>query len=359
MRNRTAVCMNAGSADADSACGVLATALMLPSNTLGCWNAGWHTSAWTECSAQCAGGTMTRTAVCVDTHGATVPEKFCPSPRPVVRQECNTRTCYDPNAEPASWFFRRRLQQSDEAADHDSPAWLPFNLRSALRASGLGSPAALQTAAGKSALLPHRSLQQAATPELLTRDIDSPDAVGAPYFHSSCSEMTCSQHGTCRSGYCACEEGYSGNRCHLHADCTGFVQAEGSCCASGHATALLPSEDVDGRECCERVRRVCVATAWSQTFCTSAVPGCWMRRAFAASPQRSMTVACVTGITLLARSTWSWTSHSPRTRRRCPFSRPKWTLTSGVLPSACCHFLRAVQPCAVRETSSRTVQGCR
>lgn len=209
MRERSASCTTqAGAIAPNSECGALSTALMLQSNTLGCWNAGWVTSAWSECSAQCAGGTMTRTAACVDTTGSTVAARFCPSPRPAMLQECNTQACYNPDAGLPGWFFRRRLQGA--AAER-------IMLDSATQSAALGD--AMHSVVG-------RSLQQVAVTE---------QAPGAPYFHTACNAMSCSSHGACKSGYCDCDDGYSGDRCHFYTECSGFVQADGTCCTSGYA----------------------------------------------------------------------------------------------------------------------------
>ena len=52
----------------------------------------WEISNWGACSAECAGGTQTRTIICRRADGQQVPDSYC-GVKPDVSQACNTHTC--------------------------------------------------------------------------------------------------------------------------------------------------------------------------------------------------------------------------------------------------------------------------
>ena len=53
-----------------------------------------------------------------------------------------------------------------------------------------------------------------------------------------CADIDCGPHGTCEDGFCACEPGFSGERCHLSPSCAGFVTIDDVCCESGYASVV-------------------------------------------------------------------------------------------------------------------------
>ena len=58
------------------------------------WSYDWITGDWSQCSADCGGGTQTRTVACQRSDGQTVEDVFCDAAsRPAASQECNTQGC--------------------------------------------------------------------------------------------------------------------------------------------------------------------------------------------------------------------------------------------------------------------------
>jgi len=53
----------------------------------------WNIGEYGECSKTCGGGTKTRTVVCQNAQGATVPDSNCPTPKPATSAPCNESPC--------------------------------------------------------------------------------------------------------------------------------------------------------------------------------------------------------------------------------------------------------------------------
>ena len=66
-----------------------------------------------------------------------------------------------------------------------------------------------------------------------------------------CEDLDCGEKGTCEDGFCVCEGGYHGERCHLSVDCPGVLMLNDQCCFSGWVSAVdsLGREDV---QCCPK-----------------------------------------------------------------------------------------------------------
>lgn len=64
-----------------------------------------------------------------------------------------------------------------------------------------------------------------------------------------CGDIDCGLHGRCVDGFCACDVGFYGERCHLSSGCPGVLQQDGSCCYSG-LISTRDAEDNLSFECC-------------------------------------------------------------------------------------------------------------
>lgn len=53
----------------------------------------WLIGDWATCSANCGGGTQTRSVICKDQNGADAADNQCPAPKPALQQTCNTDAC--------------------------------------------------------------------------------------------------------------------------------------------------------------------------------------------------------------------------------------------------------------------------
>lgn len=64
------------------------------------WSYSWYTGNWSSCSAECGGGTQTRTVYCKRNDNVQVDDAFCSGTKPSTQQSCNTQSCeecaYDP-----------------------------------------------------------------------------------------------------------------------------------------------------------------------------------------------------------------------------------------------------------------------
>src|SRR3989339_589066 len=56
----------------------------------------WTPSAWGGCSADCGGGTQTRTVSCTRGDGTPLNEIYCTDTKPALSQACNTGDCTPP-----------------------------------------------------------------------------------------------------------------------------------------------------------------------------------------------------------------------------------------------------------------------
>ncbi|MFO0738222.1 MAG: thrombospondin type-1 domain-containing protein [Labilithrix sp.] len=54
----------------------------------------WELAPWSECSAPLCAATQTREGVCKDQHAATVPDVFCPGPKPAETRACAAPCVY-------------------------------------------------------------------------------------------------------------------------------------------------------------------------------------------------------------------------------------------------------------------------
>ena len=59
------------------------------------WNYSWYTGDWSYCSAECGGGTQTRTVYCKRSDNVQVDDSFCSGTKPSSQQSCNTQECAD------------------------------------------------------------------------------------------------------------------------------------------------------------------------------------------------------------------------------------------------------------------------
>ncbi len=57
----------------------------------------WSTSAWTDCTKACGGGTQTRTVTCVDGSDNVLADASCLATKPTTSQACQTATCLSPD----------------------------------------------------------------------------------------------------------------------------------------------------------------------------------------------------------------------------------------------------------------------
>lgn len=53
-----------------------------------------------------------------------------------------------------------------------------------------------------------------------------------------CQDLDCGLKGECEDGFCVCEAGYYGERCHLSLDCPGVLMLNDQCCFSGWVSAV-------------------------------------------------------------------------------------------------------------------------
>jgi len=99
VRTRSVECRAAdgGPSPDPSFCGGAATqpAASVACNTHACEPFSWVVDDWSECSAECDGGTMTRGVFCVDSDGLVVADAAClaHSGRPTTESACNTDPC--------------------------------------------------------------------------------------------------------------------------------------------------------------------------------------------------------------------------------------------------------------------------
>ena len=59
------------------------------------WSYSWYTGNWSNCSAECGGGTQTRTVYCKRNDNVQVDDNFCSGTKPISSQSCNTQSCVD------------------------------------------------------------------------------------------------------------------------------------------------------------------------------------------------------------------------------------------------------------------------
>ena len=78
------------------------------------WTYTWKTGDWSECSADCGGGTQTRSVSCQRTDGLIVEDVFCDAEnKPASSQTCNEQGCeecgyeFDDNATLTLWMVIR------------------------------------------------------------------------------------------------------------------------------------------------------------------------------------------------------------------------------------------------------------
>jgi FtsP/CotA-like multicopper oxidase with cupredoxin domain len=64
-------------------------------NTEPCCDYDWFTGPWSECSVECGGGTQTRVVECQDCNGLAVSGALCTGTMPISSQACNTEPCCD------------------------------------------------------------------------------------------------------------------------------------------------------------------------------------------------------------------------------------------------------------------------
>ena len=57
------------------------------------WSYSWYTGNWSNCSAECGGGTQTRTVYCKRNDNVQVDDNFCSGTKPISSQSCNIQEC--------------------------------------------------------------------------------------------------------------------------------------------------------------------------------------------------------------------------------------------------------------------------
>ena len=57
------------------------------------WSYSWYAGNWSDCSAECGGGTQTRTVYCKRNDNVQVDDAFCSGTKPISSQSCNTQSC--------------------------------------------------------------------------------------------------------------------------------------------------------------------------------------------------------------------------------------------------------------------------
>lgn len=94
-RNVTCLAADGGPSPDPSFCAGAEPDRQMLCNTLPCVANTWVVDEWSECSAQCDGGTMTRSVWCTDELGFALPDESCAaaSHRPSTESACNTDAC--------------------------------------------------------------------------------------------------------------------------------------------------------------------------------------------------------------------------------------------------------------------------
>ena len=81
------------------------------------WSYDWITGDWSQCSADCGGGTQTRAVACQRSDGQTVEDVFCDAAsRPAASQECNTQGCTECRYD--------KSPTTDEGTDYIAQMWV-------------------------------------------------------------------------------------------------------------------------------------------------------------------------------------------------------------------------------------------
>lgn len=60
----------------------------------------WYRGEWSSCSLSCGNGSQERTIICFRSDSTIADDSYCPAPKPVTSQECNTQACPPPTPGP-------------------------------------------------------------------------------------------------------------------------------------------------------------------------------------------------------------------------------------------------------------------
>eukprot|EP00898_Chlorokybus_atmophyticus_P008673 jgi/Chlat1/8807/Chrsp90S08122 len=188
----------------------------------------WRTTAWSNCTKVCGGGTQTRTVECVDsTTSSVVDVGMCiSSSKPAESRGCHQGACVTYGWNVGSWGPCSRTCGGGFAARQVT-----------CQASDGSNAASSGSCQGVLKL-----------PEVMECGTDPCDF---------CNGEGCSGHGVCANAKCACGDGYTGKYCQLPPGCEGHaidilgrccttaVDKVGMCCSGGEAVL-----DKDAM-CCE------------------------------------------------------------------------------------------------------------
>ena len=217
-------------------CGELTEPIAIPSCTAPCANFGWFAGPWSDCSEPCGWGRRSRAIECVDLTNATTSAAFCPHLKPAVDEDCHLAAC--------SEAVKNEVDVTGHAGDSPHPVLagqepIKCDLAATRRLhTSQDGKAAKYTESGR--LARTRLHLSTACNFMRKRGLrcafEIHDRVGRCCRQMDCENLECGKHGRCESGYCHCEEGYSGVACHLFEGCRGFVTQDDECCTSAYAS---------------------------------------------------------------------------------------------------------------------------